>query len=65
MARNLKINVEPITLPILATMAEIERDHLARTILEHAAKQLDKQSVNATYRRAFDIAAGIIRAMKP
>lgn len=46
-------------------LTDIERDDVARQALEQAASRIERQFGNPTYQRAWEIAAQIVRAMKP
>ncbi|MGY3609914.1 MULTISPECIES: hypothetical protein [unclassified Bradyrhizobium] len=44
---------------------ELERADAARTALESAAEALEARHANKTYKRAWEIAAELIRELKP
>lgn len=47
------------------TAEQLRDEEIARRWLEEAAKALEARSGNAVYKRAWIIAAGLIRKMKP
>lgn len=44
---------------------QLEREDIARQALEAAAAKLESRAGNSTYRRAWTIAADLLRSMKP
>lgn len=65
MSRAFDIGEQPKFTPPPRTFTERDRDEIVRQTLEEAAKRLEALQGNATYRRAFDISAKLLRVMKP
>lgn len=63
--RLVKIEPQAKIQPPPRSYAEIDRDEIVRQALEEAAKRLERRDGNATYRRAWEISAALLRAMKP
>jgi hypothetical protein len=65
MSREFDIGLQQPFVPPRRSFTEIDRDEIVRQTLEEAAKRLQALQGNATYRRAFDISAKLLRVMKP
>jgi len=65
MSREFDIGQQMPFVPPRRSFTEIDRDEIVRQTLEEAAKRLEALRGNATYRRAFDISAKLLRVMKP
>lgn len=60
----IQVEEQPVT-TVSRSVADIERDDIARQALEAAARRVESQQGNQLYMRAWQIAARIIRASKP
>lgn len=65
MSRQFDIGSQARFTPPRRSFTEIDRDEIVRQTLEEGAARLNALTANATYRRAFDIASKLLRAMKP
>lgn len=60
----IKVEEAPVT-TVSRSVAEIERDDIARQALEAAARRIEAQQGNRLYMLAWKVAARIVRSSKP
>lgn len=65
MSQQFDIGEQPKFYPPRRTYAEIDRDEIVRQTLEEGIKRIANLGGNTTYQRAFEIAARVLKAMKP
>jgi hypothetical protein len=65
MSRQFDIGVQQVFVASSRSLGEIDRDEIVRQTLEEGARRLEVLHGNSTYRRAFGIAAKLLRTIKP
>lgn len=65
MSRQFDIGVQAPFQPPRRSFTEIDRDEIVRQTLDEAVGRLSDLGGNYTYQRAFEIAARVLKAMKP
>lgn len=65
MSKQFNIGMQPKFYPPRRSFTEIDRDELVRQTLDEAIGRLADLGGNYTYQRAFEIAARVLKAMKP